>query len=157
MEAFFYLVPGLMIAFALIALISVLRRAWHLSSAWNGGLTAEARCLNTYTTTRGGGDTSARTTLHHVYEFVTREGRPVRFEEGGGPRTIVTGDIVTVHYLAEHPERATAKPPTPGRLIAEQGCLLAFFGVFIGFCVMFMVTVHAGFGFMHDVTHVVMP
>jgi hypothetical protein len=151
MEAFFYLVPGLMIAFALTALIALLRRARHISSAWNSGLTAEARCLNTYTTTSGGGETSVSTTLHHVYEFTTREGRPVRFEESNGPRTVVTGDVVMVRYAAEHPERATAKPPAPGRLVAEQGCLLAFFGVFIGFCVMFMVSVHVGFSIMDGV------
>ncbi|MET9909278.1 DUF3592 domain-containing protein [Streptomyces sp. NPDC006476] len=151
MEAFFYLVPGLMIAFALTALVALLRRARHISSAWNSGLTAEARCLNTYTTTSGGGETSVSTTLHHVYEFTTREGRPVRFEESNGPSTTVTGDVVMVRYAAERPERATAKPPAPGRLVAEQGCLLAFFGVFIGFCVMFMVSVHAGFSIMDGV------
>ncbi|RPF33771.1 DUF3592 domain-containing protein [Streptomyces sp. TLI_185] len=139
MDVFFYLVPSLMIAIALTALIGLMRRARRIHSAWNSGLTAEARCLNTYTTTSGGGgDTSVSTTLHHVYEFTTREGRAVRFEESNGPRTIVTGDIVTVRYVAEHPEQATARPPQPGRLLAEQGCMLAFFGVFIAFCVFFM-------------------
>ena len=152
METFFYVVPGLMIALALTALIGMLRRARHISGAWNSGLTAEARCLNTYTTTSGGGgDSSVSTTLHHVYEFTTREGRAVRFEERNGPRTVVTGDIVTVRYTAEHPERATAKAPRPGRLIAEQGCMLVFFGVFIAFCLVFMFTVHAGFGVLDDV------
>ena len=148
MDVFFYLVPSLMIALALTALIGLLRRARRIRSAWNSGLTAEARCLNTYTTTSGGGgDSSVSTTLHHVYEFTTREGRAVRFEERNGPRTIVTGDIVTVRYAAERPEWATAKPRQPGRLVAEQGCLLAFFGVFIAFCIAFMV----GFSLMSDV------
>ena len=147
MEAFFYLVPSLMIALALTGLVHLLLRARRVRSAWNSGLTAEARCLNTYTTTSGGGgDSSVSTSLHHVYEFTTREGRPVRFEESDGPRTIVTGDIVTVRYPAEHPEWATAKPPRPGRLLAEQGCLLAFFGVFIAGCIAFMV----GFSLMSD-------
>ncbi|MFJ9727002.1 DUF3592 domain-containing protein [Streptomyces sp. NPDC101209] len=149
METFFYIVPGLMIALALSAVVGMLRRARHISGAWNSGLTAEARCLNTYTTTGGGGgDSSVSTTLHHVYEFTTREGRAVRFEERNGPRTIVTGDVVTVRYTAEHPERATAKPPRPGRLLAEQGCMLTFFGVFIAFCLVFMLTVHAGFSML---------
>jgi len=147
-NALFYVVPSLMIALALTGLIGLLRRARRIRSAWNSGLTAEARCLNTYTTTSGGGgDSSVSTSLHHVYEFTTREGRAVRFEESDGPRTIVTGDIVTVRYVAEHPEWATAKPPRPGRLVAEQGCLLAFFGVFIAFCIAFMV----GFGLIPDV------
>jgi hypothetical protein len=152
MEAMFYVVPVLMIALALSGMIALLRRAQHISSAWNSGLTAEGRCLNTYTTTSGGsGDTSVSTTLHHVYEFTTREGYAVRFEEKNGPGTIITGDIVTVRYTAEHPERATAKAPARGRLLAEQGCVLAFFGVFIAVCVMFMVVVHVGFAFTDSV------
>src|SRR4051812_3311174 len=153
MEALFYVVPALMIALALGGLIALLRRARHVSHAWNSGLTAEARCLNTYTTTSGGaGDTMVSTTLHHVYEFATREGRPVRFEESGGPGTTVTGDVVTVHYAAEHPERATAKRPARGRLMAEQGCVVLVFGTVIVFSLLFMVAVHAGFGVLDDVT-----
>ncbi|CAM5671229.1 hypothetical protein SALBM311S_06046 [Streptomyces alboniger] len=127
-------------------------RATRISSAWNSGLTAEARCLRTYTTTSGGGETSVHTTLHHVYEFVTREGRAVRFDESGGPGTTVEGDIVTVHYAADRPERATAKAPAPGKLAAGTGCLLAVFGVLIVFCLGFMVVAHTMFdaagGFM---------
>lgn len=88
-----------------------------------------------FTTTR---DDSA--TQHHVYEFATRDGRTVRFEEEHGPRTRVEGDIVSVHYLPERPERATAHAPSPGKLAAGSGCALVFFGVFIGFCVVFMLT-----------------
>jgi hypothetical protein len=145
MEAMFYAVPALMIAMAVRALVRLLGRAREVRAAWNGGLTAEARCLRTYTTTSGGGETSVRTTLHHVYEFTTREGRAVRFEEDNGPGTVVEGDVVTVHYAAERPERATAQAPAPGRLVAESGCLLAFLGVFIAGCVAFMVSAHLMF------------
>ncbi|MHC3475325.1 DUF3592 domain-containing protein [Streptomyces sp. 7R007] len=151
MEALFYVVPGLMAVLALTGLISLLRRTRQLSGAWNSGLTAEARCLTTYTSTSGGGDSSVRTNLHHVYEFTTREGRTVRFEERGGPGTVVAGDVVMVRYAADRPERATARPPAPGRLLAEQGCLLAFFGVFIAFCLMVMVAVHLAFGIVDEV------
>jgi hypothetical protein len=150
MEALFYLVPTLMIAGAVCAIVASLRRTRQIRSAWNGGLTAEGRCLRSYTTTSGGGETSVRTTLHHVYEFTTREGRTVRFEERNGPATTIEGDFVTVHYTAEHPERATAHAPARGRLATESGCLLAFFGVFIAFCLAFMVVVHTMFSVAGD-------
>ena len=151
MELLFYIVPALMITGAVFALLRTMRRSREVRSAWNGGLTAEARCLRTYTTTSGGGgETSVSTTLHHVYEFTTREGRTVRFEERNGPGTTLEGDIVTVHYTAEHPERATAHAPARGRLAAESGCAVAFFSVFIAGCVTFMVVVHLMFSAADD-------
>jgi hypothetical protein len=144
-EALFYVVPLLMIALVAFVAFTVVRRAREVSSAWNSGFTAEARCLRTYTTTSGGGDSSVSTTLHHVYEFATREGRVVRFEETGGPGTTLEGDIVTVHYVADRPERATAKAPAPERLAAGTGCLLACFGVMVVFCLGFMAVVYAMF------------
>ncbi|MEH0578484.1 MULTISPECIES: DUF3592 domain-containing protein [Streptomyces] len=142
MEAFFYLVPSVMIAGLLLGVFRLARRARRVARAWSGGLTAEARCLRSYTTTSGGGDTTVSTTLHHVYEFTTRDGRTIRFEEANGPGTTLEGDIVTVHYAAGHPDEATAKAPAPGRLFAESGCLLLFLGTAIAFCVFFMVTAH---------------
>ncbi|MEV7239515.1 DUF3592 domain-containing protein [Streptomyces sp. NPDC051020] len=145
MEMLFYIVPLLMIGGAVFMLIRVIGRSRDVRSAWNSGLTAEARCLRTYTTTSGGGETQVSTTLHHVYEFTTREGRGVRFEESNGSATVVEGDIVTVHYTAEHPERATAHAPARGKLAAESGCLLAFLGVFIIGCIIFMIVVRTVF------------
>ena len=150
MELFFYIVPTLMIGIAVFAVTRILGRSRQISSAWSSGLTAEARCLRSYTTTSGGGDSSVRTTLHHVYEFSTRDGRTVRFEEGNGPATIVEGDIVTVHYTADRPDRATAHAPSPGKLAAGTGCTLAFFGVFIAFCVFFMIVAHTMFSAAGD-------
>src|SRR4051794_9129742 len=116
MDVFFYVVPSLMIALVLLGAARVIRRSLDLRRAWASGLVAEARCLRTYTTTSGGsGDSSVSTTLHHVYEFTTREGRVVRFEEEDGPGTILEGDIITVHYAASHPDKATAQPPRPGK------------------------------------------
>ncbi|MGW4041696.1 DUF3592 domain-containing protein [Streptomyces sp. NPDC004721] len=148
MEVLFYVVPLLMIGTAVFLLTRVLRRAREVRSAWGSGLTAEARCLRTYTTTSGGGETTVSTTLHHVYEFTTRDGHSVRFEESNGPATVVEGDIVTVYYAAERPERATAHAPARGKLAAESGCLVAFLGVFITGCVIFMVVVHVFFSFV---------
>ncbi|MEU5375769.1 MULTISPECIES: DUF3592 domain-containing protein [unclassified Streptomyces] len=140
MDYLFYGVPGLIMIGALAQAVAVVRRSLRLRSNWNSGLTAEARCLRTYTTTSGGGETSVSTTLHHVYEFATREGRTVRFEEAGGPRTTVEGDIVPVHYTAAHPERATAHAPGRGRVLAGAVGILVFLSLIVAFCVGFMVT-----------------
>ena len=146
MDFVFYALPGLMIVMAAFAALRIIRRSLDLRSAWNSGLTAEARCLRTYTTTSGGArDTAVSTALHHVYEFQTREGRAVRFEERNGPSTVIEGDIVTVHYTAEHPEKATAHAPNPGRVAVSTIVTLVFFGVIIAFCIGFMVTSHQGF------------
>jgi hypothetical protein len=150
MEVFFYIVPMIIIAIVVLGAVSLTGRARQVSRAWNSGLTAEARCLRSYTTTSGGGSSSVHTTLHHVYEFVTREGRAVRFEEKNGPGTIVEGDVVTVFYTADRPERATARTPARGKLAASTGCVLAFFGAVIAFCLFFMVVAHLMFSASGD-------
>ncbi len=142
MDALFYVIPVLIIVVVLGGAVAVIRRARATSRAWNSGLTAEARCLRTYTTVSGGGDMSVTTRRYHVYEFTTREGRSVRFEERGGSGTIVEGDIVTVYYTADHPERATAEAPARGKLVLGTGVALVFFGVFIAFCIGFIIVTH---------------
>ncbi|MFD5635012.1 DUF3592 domain-containing protein [Streptomyces sp. NPDC127077] len=143
MSVFFYALPSLIIVVVLIAAARIVRRSLELRSAWSSGLTAEARCLRSYTTVSGGGnDTSVTTTLHHVYEFTTREGRAVRFEEANGRRTVIEGDIVPVYYTASHPEKATAQSPSPGRAAAGTVGMLVFLGLIVSFCVGFMITYH---------------
>jgi hypothetical protein len=141
MDAMFYAVPGLIMAAALFLAYRVVRRSLQLRSAWTSGLTAEGRCLRMFTTTHGGGhDTSVRTRLHHVYEFTTRDGRLVRFEEEDGPATVVEGDIVTVYYTEGREVAATAQRPNPVKNVAGALGVLAFLGVVVVFCVGFMVT-----------------
>jgi hypothetical protein len=84
-----------------------------------------------------------------VYEFRARDGRTVRFEEKNGPATIIEGDIVTVHYIAERPEKATAHTPSRGKLAAGTVGILIFCTVIVLFCIGFMVSVH-GFFSMWD-------
>ncbi|GAA3770475.1 DUF3592 domain-containing protein [Streptomyces phyllanthi] len=117
MEFFLLLVPLLMIMIAILvfAAVKASGRSRELRLAWSSGLTAEARCLRTYTKTSGGHDSSVRTTLHHVYEFRTWDGRVIRFDEAHGPSTRVEGDIVIVHYTPDRPERATAHAPNSVR------------------------------------------
>lgn len=141
MDAIFYAVPGLIMAVALFAAYRVVHRSLQMRSAWNSGLTAQARCLRSYTTVSGGrGDTSVRTTLHHVYEFVARDGRLVRFEEEDGPGTRVEGDLVTVHYAEGAQVVATAHAPGHARQAATTVGILVFLGVIVVFCVGFMTT-----------------
>ncbi|MFF3907277.1 hypothetical protein ACFYZJ_15065 [Streptomyces sp. NPDC001848] len=143
MDAMLYVVPVLIMAAAGSLAYRVVYRWLQIRSAWNSGLTAEARCLKAYATVHGGrNDTSVRTTLHHVYEFTARDGSRIRFEEEGGPGTTVEGDIVTVHY-AEGCEGvvATARPPRRGRQAVVTAGVLGFvFGIVL-FCVGFMTTV----------------
>ncbi|MFG2134199.1 DUF3592 domain-containing protein [Streptomyces sp. NPDC048751] len=151
MEVFFFIVPLIISTVTVLAAVSATRRSRQVSRAWRSGITAEARCLRSYTTTSGGGgDSSVRTTLHHVYEFVTREGRTVRFEEKNGPGTIIEGDIVTVFYAPDRPERATAHAPARGKLAVSTGCTLVVCGVLVAFCVVFMVTAHLMFAATGD-------
>ncbi|MEU6194911.1 DUF3592 domain-containing protein [Streptomyces sp. NPDC047061] len=146
MEVFFYALPGILVVFGVLGLVRTLKRSSEISRAWRHGRTAEARCLRSYATTSGGGgDTSVTTTLHHVFEFTTAEGRTVRIDERNGRSTVVEGDFVTVYYLPENPEGATAQPPAQGKLAVGTGCTVAFFAVFIGFALVFMGVAHLFF------------
>jgi hypothetical protein len=141
MDVIFYVVPGLIMAVAVFMAYRVVRRWLQIRGAWNSGLTAEGRCLRAYATVGGGhGDTSVRTALHHVYEFITRDGRVIRFEEEGGPGTIVEGDYVTVYYADGRQVVATAQPPSRAKHAAATFGILAFLGVVVVFCAGFVVT-----------------
>ncbi|MBO1334268.1 DUF3592 domain-containing protein [Streptomyces sp. VRA16 Mangrove soil] len=136
MEFFFFLVPVLIVAVAAAIGFAVLRRALQRQAAWRGGLTAEARCLRVFTTTSGGEHPT--TTQHHVFEFTARDGRAVRFEEENGPAAVVQGDVVTVYYVAERPEQATACPPRSTANIVGTVFVLGFVGLIMAFCAFFV-------------------
>ncbi|MFC9157656.1 DUF3592 domain-containing protein [Streptomyces bauhiniae] len=143
MDAFLYLVPGVMFTGCVFGAVQVIRRARRTSKLWAQGRMAEGRCLNTYMKTSGGHDNAVRSTLHHVYEFTTREGERFRFDEVGGDSTVVAGDHVVVRYLADRPQWATALQPAKGRLIFGTGVLVAFMGVVAVGCVLFAVSAHS--------------
>ncbi|KPI16423.1 hypothetical protein OK074_8438 [Actinobacteria bacterium OK074] len=148
MDAFLYIIPALIMCAALFMAYRVIRRWLQVRGAWNSGLTAQGRCLKTYTTTHSSsGNSHVHSTLHHVYQFVTRDGRSVRFEEAGGRPTIVEGDTVTIYYTAGHEVAATAHEPSPVKQGAATLGILTFLGVMVGFCVFFMLSVH---GFAAD-------
>ncbi|MGW6025753.1 DUF3592 domain-containing protein [Streptomyces sp. NPDC055099] len=143
MEFFFYAVPTLMGALMIAMAVAVIKRHQRLREAWESGLTAQGRCLRTYTTTSRHGDNHhISTTLHHVYEFTLPTGRSIRFEEQNGPGTIIEGDVVTVYYAADRPEAATVRAPDPAKSTAALIGALCFFGVVLAICVFFMVAVN---------------
>ncbi|MEV0906108.1 DUF3592 domain-containing protein [Streptomyces hokutonensis] len=147
MDLIIYLVPSLVMGFALFMGYRVTRRWLQVRGAWNSGLTAEGRCLRSYTTVSGGhGDTSVRTTLHHVYEFTARDGSSVRFEEEGGRGTVIEGDYVTVYYTDGREVVATAHEPSRAKQAAATFGILAFLGVIVVFCVGFMASYATTFG-----------
>ncbi|MFH9013834.1 hypothetical protein ACH4C6_20940 [Streptomyces sp. NPDC017943] len=152
MDVVIYVVPGVIMALALFMAYRVVRRWLQIRGAWNSGLTAEGRCLRAYTTVSGGhGDTSVRTTLHHVYEFIAQDGRVVRFEEDGGPGTTVEGDYVTVYYSGGPRVVATAQPPSRVRQTASAVGALVFLGVIVVFCAGFVTAYGQTFGSSGDI------
>jgi hypothetical protein len=136
MDAIFYVVPGLIMAVALTGAYLMVRRWLRMRRAWTSGLTAEARCLRVYTVAHGG-DSRVRTSLRHVYEFRARDGRVVRFEEEGGPGTVLEGDVVTAHY-AEGPRIVATARPAGGGTGCAAFAVVAFAGVVVLVCVGFM-------------------
>lgn len=140
MTVFFYAVPALIALGALGIAYGSVRRTVQMRLAWRGGLTAEARCLRAYATASSHGDGHSSRSLHHVYEYAAADGRPVRFEERGGPATTVEGDVVVVHYRAERPEQATAFPPGYGRSTVGVLATLVFTGFVVAFSVAFAVS-----------------
>ncbi|MEU4462847.1 MULTISPECIES: hypothetical protein [unclassified Streptomyces] len=147
MDVIFYVVPGLIMALAVFMAYRVVRRWLQIRGAWNSGLTAEGRCLRTFTTVGGGhGGTSVRTTLHHVYEFIAHDGRVIRFEEDGGPATTVEGDYVTVYYAGGRQVVATAQAPSRAKQAVSAIGILAFLGVVVVFCAGFVAAYSQTFG-----------
>ncbi|QKW06697.1 hypothetical protein HUT18_10105 [Streptomyces sp. NA04227] len=141
MELLFLAVPllGLLMmgAFATMEL----HRAFVLQRLWRHGVLAEGRCIRTFTTVSGGGrNHGVRTHLHHVYEFWTGAGTPVRFEETGGPGSVIEGDVVMVRYDSTYPARATARPPGTAVNVARVALVLTtvvvFGAVFFGIATM---------------------
>lgn len=64
--------PLLMITFAVYAAAVLVRPSRQVSDARSRGITAQRRCVRSYTTSSGGGNSTVRTTPHHVYELPPR-------------------------------------------------------------------------------------
>ncbi|MBB1246315.1 DUF3592 domain-containing protein [Streptomyces durbertensis] len=146
MDFLFYLIPMLIAGVAVFIGYRVLSRSLQLRRAWSSGLVAQGRCVGTYTTSHGHADSWVSTTLHHIYEFTTPDGRSVRFEETGGSALTREGDVVPVRYTTERPEQATAQAVRPGVNAATATGTLVFVGVVVVLCLFFMSTFAAEFG-----------
>ncbi|MFF7995732.1 DUF3592 domain-containing protein [Kitasatospora xanthocidica] len=119
------------------ALVGVVLRVRLRARTLTQGMTAQARCLETYLTvaTLGTGPEQRISTERHVIMgFRTPDGQDVRFRDRSGtPR--VTGDQVRVRYLPERPQRAVIADQHPsgitGRLVAGavSGLVIVAVGV----------------------------
>ncbi|MFI1393393.1 DUF3592 domain-containing protein [Streptomyces sp. NPDC020681] len=113
MAQYNYALPAIAALIGVPPIVKVVRRSLRLDLAWRSGLSAEARCLEAFETEKKDNEGGRTRVRHRIYEFTTRQGRTVRFEERDGPVLAVPGDIVVVHYSPRRPERATARPPAP--------------------------------------------
>ncbi|MEU8921960.1 DUF3592 domain-containing protein [Kitasatospora sp. NPDC048545] len=109
------------------------------------GLTAQARCLDTYVTveTRGTGtDRHTSSDRHVIIGFTTPDGQDVRFRDTSGvPR--VRGDRVPMRYLPERPRQAVIADQHPSGVTAPlvAGAVVGLAAVGIG-----VAAAVAGFG-----------
>ncbi|MFD9457567.1 DUF3592 domain-containing protein [Streptomyces sp. NPDC059985] len=109
-------VPALILVLCVAASGRAVVRLRRLNSAWSGGTELAGRCVDGRVVVRRRDGRRIRT-HHHVYEFVTPDGRTHRFEEAGGPPTTVPGAAVTIRHPEGRPDRATALPPSRGRAV----------------------------------------
>lgn len=138
-------VPVLIGGIAVAVLVALSRAHIHLRRLWRDGIEVDGTCLRSYVKHRGVG-TNARSIQHHVYEFRTREGQQLRFDEAGGPATVVEGDTVTIRDQDGRPERATAiQPGQRGALVVTvSGVLIALAIItFAAFFIWFFLTYFA--------------
>ncbi|MFD8650459.1 DUF3592 domain-containing protein [Streptomyces mirabilis] len=104
------------------------RRLWFRQVALARGLTAEAVCVKTYMKEHWDtdSDTSPRGTWHSrhvIFAFRTRDGVEIRLDLPA--EAFVVGDVVSVRYLPEHPERAAVAAPGAGVESVGYGCGVA--------------------------------
>jgi hypothetical protein len=125
---FVAIVSVVVIAPIAMAVVAVKRVRWR-TRAQRHGLRAEGRCMRIDTVRRSGGGHAPSLRRYFLFEFITHEGSQVRFEDVA-PDTTMPGDVFTVSYLPERPDKATIALPGDRRAQRELGCLLVFLAVF---------------------------
>ncbi|MGW0879494.1 DUF3592 domain-containing protein [Streptomyces sp. NPDC002671] len=118
MGAWFDIIMLLMLVIIVGAAVGLVRRTQQRRAAWESGLTAHARVIRAWTTTRTVNNVPQRVQWHE-YDYTTVDGRAVRFKESGGPRHRAEGDLVPVYYAPHDPDKATAAEPQPGKDLAS--------------------------------------
>ncbi|MFI0959843.1 DUF3592 domain-containing protein [Streptomyces sp. NPDC021080] len=111
-----------------VAGVVAVRKVRRRTRAQRYGLRTEGRCIRVETVRRSGGGYATSTRRYFLFEYVTHDGRQVRFEDAA-PNTTVPGDLLAVSYLPDDPEGATVALPGDRTAQRELGCLLAFLGV----------------------------
>ncbi|MFF5189477.1 DUF3592 domain-containing protein [Streptomyces sp. NPDC000345] len=129
----------LLIVGFVVAGYAIVRRTRQRRAAWESGLTAPGRVVRAWRTTQVVNNV-ARQVQWHEYDYTTRDGRAVRFKEGGGPRDRGAGDEAVVHYSPDDPERATAFAPQPGKDTAAMVFGLLVLGSGIAVMIHLLVT-----------------
>ncbi|WP_346764969.1 DUF3592 domain-containing protein [Streptomyces sp. A1277] len=100
-----------------------------MRAAW-AGRTAEARCTAVRTEDAVDAEGVPISLSHPTLEFRTADGRTVAFEERRRQLDVAGGGFVTVYYVEDAPEAATARTPSflvrrARGLTAGLGCVLA--------------------------------
>ncbi len=124
MDAMFDITMLALLAIFVCCGVALVRRTRQRREAWASGMTAQARVLRAWVTTRMVNSVVQRVQWHE-YDYTTADGRAVRFEESGGPRDQAAGDTVLVHYAPNAPERATTSEPQPGKDMTATAIWLA--------------------------------
>ncbi|MFJ9814436.1 DUF3592 domain-containing protein [Streptomyces sp. NPDC101151] len=114
MGAFFDICMLVMLGIFGWAAVALVRRTRQRRSAWESGLTAQARVVRAWATTQMVNNV-ARRVQWHEYDYYTQDGRLVRFRESGGPRDRAEGELTLVYYAPHEPDKATASEPQPGK------------------------------------------
>ncbi|WP_392960422.1 DUF3592 domain-containing protein [Streptomyces sp. LN245] len=123
---FVALVSVIVIAPVAAGVIAV-RKVRRRTRAQQRGLRTEGRCIRIETVRRSGGGYGTSMRRYYLFEYITHDGRQVRFEDTA-PNTTMPGDLFTVSYLPEDPEGATIALPGDRTARRELGCLLGFLG-----------------------------
>ncbi|MET7274393.1 MULTISPECIES: DUF3592 domain-containing protein [Streptomyces] len=134
MNALFHITMVVLLAAMVWSAVALVRRTRQRREAWESGLSAPARVVRTWATTQMVNNV-ARRVQWHEYDYTTRDGRAVRFQESGGPRDRAEGDTVPVYYSARDPERATAVEPQPGK----DAAAMTFWLLVLAACAIFLV------------------
>ncbi|MFJ1709357.1 DUF3592 domain-containing protein [Kitasatospora sp. NPDC088346] len=115
----------------LVMLTRMIRRVQLARLTVRQGLQAQGRLIQVASTLRvtpHGGQTSRSC----VVEFATADGQAVRFAEPASA-TAIEGDVVTVYYLPECPERATTVTAQWGTGNLQLGFIAVVCCLLVGF------------------------
>ncbi|MFE6164039.1 DUF3592 domain-containing protein [Streptomyces sp. NPDC056486] len=128
MDFVFHILFPLFIVLMFWAAHAIVRRTRQRRTAWESGLTAQARVVRAWATVQMVNNV-ARRIQWHEYDFTTAHGQAVRFNESGGPASREPGDATLVYYAGDEPDKATASEPQPAKDMFRTVLGLGILGV----------------------------